>query len=46
MTLPEAINILETYQLWRLGQVQEYPIMPKELTEALDIAIRLMTQLN
>lgn len=46
MTLSEAISILETYQLWRLGKIEEYPITPKQLTEALDIAIRLMTQLN
>lgn len=46
MTLPEAVNILEAYQLWRLGKIEEYPITPKQLTEAIDIAIRLLKQLN
>lgn len=46
MTLPEAIRILQIYQDWRLGKIEEYPITAKELTEAINIAIRFMIQLN
>lgn len=45
MTLQEAINIISEHQKWRLG-AETPPTDPKQLTEALDIAIRLMTQLN
>lgn len=45
MTLPEAIKILQDHQDWRLGK-HENPTDPKELTEALKIAIRTMIQLN
>jgi len=45
MTLQKAIEILAIYQRWRLGSDDEPP-KPKEITEAIDIAIRLMSQLN
>lgn len=45
MTLPEAIHILKDHQNWRLGK-HDNPTDPKQLTEALEIAIRLLTQLN
>lgn len=45
MKLSEVIKILQDHQIWRLG-ADTKPTEPKELTEALDIAIRLLTQLN
>lgn len=45
MTLTEAIQILIDHQMWRLGSDTE-PTNPKQLTEALNIAIRVLTQLN
>lgn len=47
MTLPEAITILEDHQEWRLGIVEDAePANPKKLTEALEIAINLLTQIR
>jgi hypothetical protein len=50
MTLPEAIKTLEKYNKWRLkaGQfgVEIDCPNPKEITEALEIAINLLKQLR
>lgn len=45
MTLEEAIKVLTDHNIWRLGADTE-PTNPKKLTEALDIAIRLLSQLK
>lgn len=45
MTLPEAIRILEVHNLVRHGKMIAKPDS-KEITEALEIAIRLLKQLN
>ena len=45
MTLTQAINILEKHNKWRLGG-KDNPIDPKQLTEALEVAINLLKQLN
>jgi len=45
MDLPEAINILETHNKWRLG-AEIPPTEPKLLTEALDIIIKILKRLN
>lgn len=45
MDLKEAIKVLESHQLWRKGAEIE-PTDPKKLSEALDIAVRLLKQLN
>lgn len=41
MTLKQAIKILEDHNIWRLGADTE-PTKPKELTEALQIAINIL----
>lgn len=45
MTLEETIKVLTDHNIWRLGADTE-PTNPKKLTEALDIAIRLLSQLK
>jgi len=45
MNLKEAIQVLQTHQDWRLGK-HDNQTDPKLLTEALDIAIRMLIQLN
>lgn len=42
MKLKEAIEILSYHQKWRLGKVDEMKYSPKQLTEALDIALKLL----
>lgn len=44
MNLQEAIKTLEYYNKWRLGAELDQP-NPKEITEALEIAINLLKQL-
>lgn len=45
MTLPQAIEQLENYNKWRLGADIPQP-NPKEITEALEIAINILKHLN
>ena len=45
MTLLEAIEILSNHQKWRKG-ANTPATDPKQLTEALDIAINILTHLN
>lgn len=45
MTLHEAIKILKDHQIWRLG-ADAKPTEPKELTEALDVAINILERLK
>lgn len=45
MTLQHAIKVLEAHQEWRTGGDGE-PTDPKDLTEAMDIAINILNQLN
>ena len=45
MTLLEAIEILSNHQKWRKG-VDTPATDPKQLTEALEIAINILTHLN
>ena len=45
MTLPEAIRILEVHNLTRHGKMIAKP-NPKQLTEAIEIAIHLLTEIN
>jgi hypothetical protein len=45
MNLKEAIKILEDYNKWILGAELDQP-NPKEITEALEIAINIMDQLT
>jgi len=42
MKLKEAIEILTYHQKWRLGKVNEMKHSPKQLTQALDIALNLL----
>jgi hypothetical protein len=39
MKLQTAIEILEYYQAWRLGKIEDMIHEPKELTEAMDIVL-------
>ena len=39
MKLEKAIEIIEHYQLWRTGKIDNTEHCPKELTEALDLII-------
>jgi hypothetical protein len=41
MNLEQAIKTLEYYQKWRLGAELDQP-NPKDITEAIDIAINLL----
>lgn len=41
MTLKQAIEVLKIHSLWRKG-AEITPVNPKELTEALEIALNLM----
>lgn len=45
MTLLQAIEILSNHQKWRKG-ADIPPTDPKQLTEALDIAINILIHLN
>lgn len=45
MTLYEALIVLKEHQEWRLG-ANTHPMDPKLLTEAMEVAINLLTQLN
>ena len=45
MTLQEAIQTLEYYNKWRLGAELDQP-NPKEITDALEIAINLLKHLG
>jgi len=45
MNLQQAIEILSTHNLWRQG-ADIPPTDPKLLTEALEIAINILTHLN
>ena len=45
MRLLEAIEILSNHQKWRKG-ANAPATDPKQLTEALDIAINILTHLN
>lgn len=44
MKIHQAIHILQTYQEWRLGKTDDYPVTPKELSEAIEMAIEVMTR--
>lgn len=46
MTLTTAIKILEHYQKWRKGEIDDIHYTPKELSEAIDIAINLIKGLK
>jgi hypothetical protein len=39
MTLTKAIEILKHHQRWRLGEIDEMPYKPLEITEALDVLL-------
>ena len=45
MTLLEAIEILSNHQKWR-KEAETPATNPKQLTEALEIAINILTHLN
>lgn len=42
MTLKQAIKILKNHQKWRIGNTDKMKYTPKELTEAIDVAIRAL----
>jgi len=44
MKLSEAVEILETHQVWRLGAIDE-PTDPRRLTEAIEIVLYYVKQL-
>jgi len=43
MTTKQAIRIIFNHQKWRLGSDKVKPTVPKKLTEALDIALDVMS---
>ncbi len=45
MTLAEAVDILKEYNKWRLGADTEM-LHPKIITEALEIAINILTNID
>jgi len=46
MTLTEVINVLEKHNSWRQGEEHFTMQSPKEITEALNIAVHQLRQLN
>lgn len=42
MTFKKAIEVLKDHQKWRLGELDEMPFKPSEITEALDIVLLLV----
>lgn len=46
MTLTEAILVLDTHNRWRNGEKKISMTNPKDVTEALNIAVHQLRQLN
>lgn len=46
MKLKKAIQILESHQEWRLGNIDEMPHTPKEITEALNLVLKEVKKNN
>ena len=44
MTTKQAIRVIFNHQKWRLGSDKVKPTVPKKLTEALDIALEIMSE--
>ncbi len=40
MELSKAIEIIEYFQLWRLGEIDYMKYSPSELTEALNVILK------
>jgi len=45
MNLEEAVKTLQYYQRWRLGAELDQP-NPKDITEAIDVAINILKNLK
>jgi hypothetical protein len=45
MKLEDAVKVLEEYQAWRKGAYTEM-LHPKVISEAIEVAINLLQQLN
>ena len=41
MTPERAIEIVKLFQDWRTGKIHDYPVQPREITEALTIVLQL-----
>ena len=46
MTLTKAMEILKHHQRWRLGEIDEMPYKPLEITEALDVLLLFVDENN
>ena len=44
MTTKQAIKVLSDHQKWRMGDDNIQPTIPSKLSEALDIAINIMSK--
>ena len=44
MTTKQAIKVLSDHQKWRMGDDNFQPTIPSKLSEALDIAINIMSR--
>lgn len=44
MTTKQAIKVLSDHQKWRMGDDNFQPTIPSKLSEALDIAINIMSK--
>lgn len=44
MTTKQAIKVLSDHQKWRMGDDNFQPTIPSQLSEALDIAINIMSK--
>jgi hypothetical protein len=40
MTLERAIEILEAYNKWRRGEIENYPAKAREIGEAIDTILK------
>ena len=40
--MEQALDVLKKFQKWRLGEGDEMPYAPKEITGAIDVAIDLL----
>lgn len=44
MTTKQAIKVLSDHQKWRMGDDKIKPTIPSKLSEALDVAINIMSK--
>ena len=46
ITFTKALEILKHHQRWRLGEIDEMPYKPLEITEALDVLLLFVDEVS